>query len=196
MLRAAHMLISLACLSSCRAVKGPVSLKIVWMASEIEFWPPHTPALLPTPHTFSPASCYAIPALQRCGRKIKAILGRYFFLMEKSAVVTPGLRCREHSFNPAFENHGTVFTVQGSILLLCCQENRTVTLCLGPCRSTGLWCRGCIQARIYKRKQRMKMDGWDSAWAWGGVSLYRSRAREKNVYLVSLLWREKLSFGS
>lgn len=35
------------------------------------------------------------------------------------------------------------------------------------------------------------MDGWDAAWAWGGVGLYRSRAWEKNVYLVSLLWREK-----
>lgn len=56
--------------------------KIVWMASEIEFWPSHMLALLPTPHTFSPAGCYAIPALQRWGRKIKAILSRYFFLME------------------------------------------------------------------------------------------------------------------
>lgn len=36
----------------------------------------------PPTHTFSPASCYAIPALQRWCRKIKAILGRYFFLME------------------------------------------------------------------------------------------------------------------
>lgn len=68
----------------------------------------------------------------------------------KSAVVTPGLRCKEHSFNPAFENHGTVVTVEGSVLLLCCQENRTVTLCLGPVGPLGCDVEGAYRLEFTK----------------------------------------------
>lgn len=69
--------------------------------------------------------------------------------------MTPGLRCKEHSFNPAFEYHGTVFTVKGSILLLCCQENRTGTPCLGPVGPLG-----CDVEDAYRLEFTKGSKGW------------------------------------
>lgn len=43
----------------------------------------------------------------------------------------------------------------------------------------------------------MEMDGWDSAWAWGEVSLYTSRSWEKkSIPGVSVVEREVSGFGS
>lgn len=41
------------------------------------------------------------------------------------------------------------------------------------------------------------MDGWDSAWVWGGVSFYRSRSWEKKcIPGVSVVEGEVSGFGS